>query len=124
MLDVRDMRETIAFYERLGFELAGTFGVDPAKPTWCQVKRGNVALMFTWSEPHAHDDDDGEMHSHDPALAGLLYINTDDVDALWDELRHRVDDVVYAPETFPHRMREFAVRDPNGYVLVFGAPVA
>ena len=121
MLEATSIPETVSFYERLGFTLIGSMGDDPAKPTWCQVKRDNVALMFTWSEPHEHDD--GELHSHEPAMAGSLYINVDDVDALFEEFRPALDEVEWEPETFPYGMRDFGVRDPNGYLLIFGSPV-
>ncbi|HVM09952.1 MAG TPA: VOC family protein [Acidimicrobiales bacterium] len=120
MLDARSIPETVAFYERLGFELVNTFGGDP--PTWAQVARDGIRLMFNAAEPHVHDD--GEVHSHEPSMSGSIYLDADDVDALYDELRPRVERVVMEPTTREHGMREFAVEDPNGYLLIFGAPVA
>jgi uncharacterized glyoxalase superfamily protein PhnB len=43
-----------------------------------------------------------------------------DADALFAELSGRGAVVVYPPTMTPYDMREFAVRDPNGYVLGFG----
>jgi uncharacterized glyoxalase superfamily protein PhnB len=43
-----------------------------------------------------------------------------DVDALCAELTERGATVAYPPAVQPYGMKEFAVRDPNGYVLGFG----
>jgi len=43
-----------------------------------------------------------------------------DVEALHAELAANGAQVVYAPVVQPYGMKEFAVRDPNGYVLGFG----
>jgi uncharacterized glyoxalase superfamily protein PhnB len=43
-----------------------------------------------------------------------------DVDAVYDELARNGATVVYAPTVQPYGMKEFAVRDLNGYVLGFG----
>lgn len=122
MLDARSIADTVAFYERLGFEPAGTFGDGPDGPTWAQVQRDGVRLMFNLAVPHEHDD--GDVHAHEPALSGAIYIDTDDVDALFAEVRPRLGGVINEPTTRPHGMREFAVEDPNGYLVIFGAPVA
>jgi uncharacterized glyoxalase superfamily protein PhnB len=42
------------------------------------------------------------------------------VDALHVEFREKGADIVYPPTMQPYGMREFAVRDPAGYVLGFG----
>ena len=43
-----------------------------------------------------------------------------DVEALHEELERKGATVVYQPVVQPYGMKEFAVRDPNGYVLGFG----
>lgn len=42
------------------------------------------------------------------------------LDALFEELTRLGATVVYSPVVQPYGIREFAVRDPNGYVLGFG----
>jgi uncharacterized glyoxalase superfamily protein PhnB len=42
------------------------------------------------------------------------------LDALFEELTRLGATVVYPPVVQPYGIREFAVRDPNGYVLGFG----
>ena len=119
MLDVDSIAETIAFYEgKLGFTCTATWGHEPDKPTWCELQRDGVRLMFTHGEPHTHDD--GEVHVHEPALGGSLYINVDDVDELFAELKGKIEGFEWEPKDFPHGMREFALPDCNGFLLVFG----
>ncbi|HUQ39496.1 MAG TPA: VOC family protein [Acidimicrobiales bacterium] len=123
MLSADDLDATVAFYrDRLGFTCIGTWGQDPAEPTWCQVARDDVALMFTLNVPHDHGDGEG-MHSDDPALSGSIYLNVDDVDALWAEVEPRLDGFEWEPTDFPHAMREFGITDPNGYLLIFGQDI-
>lgn len=43
-----------------------------------------------------------------------------DVQSLYDELRQNGADFVYGPTVQPYGMKEFAARDPYGYVLGFG----
>jgi uncharacterized glyoxalase superfamily protein PhnB len=49
-----------------------------------------------------------------------VFFWVDDVEALHAELASRGAAMVYAPMVQPYGMKEFAVRDPNGYVLGFG----
>jgi len=48
-----------------------------------------------------------------------LYINTDDVNGLYETLKGRVDVQKGIHETF-YGMREFIVRDVNGFWVTFG----
>jgi uncharacterized glyoxalase superfamily protein PhnB len=52
-------------------------------------------------------------------LTGSLYFYPDDVDAMWAQLKNSVT-VEYPLQTFDYGMREFAIRDCNGYLLQFG----
>lgn len=113
MLATVDLAATIAFYEKnLGFECRGTY---PEKnPCWASLWNGEVEIAFSTPnerEPFAQ-----------PSLTGSLYLYVDDVEALWEQLKDAVD-VVYAPETFAYGMREFGIRDNNGYILNIGENV-
>ncbi|HZN13166.1 MAG TPA: VOC family protein [Acidimicrobiales bacterium] len=127
MLIANDLTETIGFYtSRLGFECTGMWTPpdhEDGVPVWCQVVRDGVALMFNKGdpEPHEHENAPGLIHADVPEMSGSIYINVDDVDALFAELQPTVETFEWEPATFPHGMREFALRDCNGYLLVFGA---
>jgi catechol 2,3-dioxygenase-like lactoylglutathione lyase family enzyme len=124
MLQVNDMRTTLAFWtEGLGFTVTASMAEsDGVPPFWCNVTRDGASLMFTWEDEHTHDD--GEVHRSEAQLAGNLYFNVDDVDALVAELRDRKvvpADAQATPQ--PHGMKELSVTDPNGFEVVFGQPV-
>ena len=51
-----------------------------------------------------------------------LYFRTDQVDALCEEIGGLAD-VRYAPTDQSHGQRDFALDDPDGYMLVFGQSV-
>jgi catechol 2,3-dioxygenase-like lactoylglutathione lyase family enzyme len=121
ILTANDLAETVAFYEKLGFECVGMMG-EP-KPFWCQEKRDAVWLMFNQGDPEPHDDGDGEMHVHVPGMEGGLYINVDDADALYADFKKVIDSFEFEPTDQPYNMREFAIRDCNGYTLYFGSDI-
>ena len=123
MLQVDDMRETIRFWcDVLGFSVGAAMGEEGQPPGWCNLMRDGVSIMFTWEPEHTHDD--GSSHRSEANLAGLLYFNTDDVDAVYAELRGKDGAVeITPPATQPHGMREIALDDPNGFHVVFGQPV-
>jgi catechol 2,3-dioxygenase-like lactoylglutathione lyase family enzyme len=49
-----------------------------------------------------------------------VFFWVNDVERLHEELAGSGASVVYPPVVQPYGMKEFAVRDPNGYVLGFG----
>ena len=112
ILPARDLAETRAFYERLGFETVGwwadTFG------GYAIVIRGAIEMHFfrfpeiVPSESYAQ-----------------CYWRVDDVDALYRDLStaRRADSGVprlTAPADQPWGMREFALVDPNGTLVRIG----
>ncbi|MDJ0708235.1 MAG: VOC family protein [Leptolyngbyaceae cyanobacterium MO_188.B28] len=110
MLEVNDLHETIDYYTNtLGFELHGTWPDDgPAQ--WAALSAGQVTLMFI-----ARDKAEGKL----PTLTGQLYCYPPDVDRLWHELKDKVA-IAWPIDNMSYGMREFAIRDCNGYVLTFG----
>ena len=111
MLETRDLQATIDYYTRtLGFALDATWPSD-GPLTWCRLVAGDVVLMLMLP------DDDAPASA--PKITGRLYCYPADVDALWAELRDKVD-VVSPIADSDHGMREFQVRDCNGYILRFG----
>ncbi len=103
--------ETIRFYtEILGF----TVGNRNDDWGWASIQRGAVEIMV--AKPNAHTP------FEKPIFTGSFYININEVDALWEQLKDKTD-VCYEIETFDWGMREFAIYDNNGYLLQFGENV-
>ncbi|GAB4092032.1 VOC family protein [Flaviaesturariibacter terrae] len=81
---------------------------------WASLGRDSIELMLAL--PNAH------LPAGEPQFTGSFYFATDDVEGYWNRLQH-CPGVVYPIETFEWGMREFAIRDPNGYILQFGQEV-
>jgi catechol 2,3-dioxygenase-like lactoylglutathione lyase family enzyme len=116
MLNARDLDETVRFYtEMLEFRLDGTWGPEPDGPaTWCSLNYGPSGVMFTHPLEGAIEP---------PQLTGSLYFYPDDVDALHAALVGRGATPLNAPADREYGMRDFAIEDPNGYLLMFGQPI-
>ncbi len=108
----RNMEDTLDFYSRLGFRLTDQWP-DRQAPKWAEVGRDGARIHF-YTEP-SHGEPDR------PALSGTITIAYSDVMALAREVRGRVS-FVWGPDTGETGLMEFAVRDPNGYLLAFVEP--
>ena len=109
---VNDMPETLAFYRKLGFAVQGSYP-EQGKQTWAEVARDGVALQFH-TEPSCGTP-------AEPVCSGTFYFFPESVEALADELRGQFE-FAWGPEVMDYGMREFGVRDPNGYYLAFAEP--
>jgi catechol 2,3-dioxygenase-like lactoylglutathione lyase family enzyme len=113
MLAVTDLPRTIRFYvENLGFNCSSTFG-DP--PVWCELERDGVAIMFN-APPRAHVERDVPRLSKDYQI---FYFISSDLPSLHAEFKQRGVQVSDLRVTI-YQMKEFEVRDPDGYWLWFG----
>lgn len=108
MLWTEHLNESIAFYTQiLGFT-CGEFNEDWQ---WAALHKNSVELMLAMPNEHTPFDKIG--------FTGSFYFEVDDVEALWNELKNKVE-IVYDLETFAWDMKEFAIKDNNGYILQFG----
>jgi uncharacterized glyoxalase superfamily protein PhnB len=106
MLQTNDMARTKAWYETvLGFACISEDG-----DTWCRLERDDVALMFMRND-----------HLGAPHATATQYIYVDDVLGLWNAIKGTCK-VEWGPEPMPYGLTEFAIKDPNGYLLSFGGP--
>jgi catechol 2,3-dioxygenase-like lactoylglutathione lyase family enzyme len=106
MLQTDDMKRTRDWYESvLGFRCVSAEGDG-----WCRLVRDDVAIMFM------HND-----HLGPPHATATQYIYVDDVMAVWNSIKDRCR-AEWGPEQMPYGMLEFAIKDPNGYLLSFGQP--
>jgi len=111
MLWVDDIRATIDYYVSvLGFDEIN-YVEDWG---WAVIEKHKVKIML--SKPNTH------MPYDKPQFTGSLYIRTDDADAWWGFYKDRAT-VVYPIEDFEYGMREFAIKDCNGYILQFGQEI-
>lgn len=114
MLRAANLKETMEFYtQRLGFQVAKELRDDKGEPTWCFLEWDGAQVMF-----YAPDEDSVD----ETEMTGSLYFYPDDLDQVWEEIRHHVS-VERPPMERSYGMREFAIRDCNGYSLRFGKRV-
>ena len=103
MLRARDLDETIGVYPRT----LGVVGTN-RMAGWCYLLRGAASVMFYSDEEKA-----------EPAMTGSIYFYPRDVAQEWERLKDKAS-VVRPIARMPYGMREFTIRDPNGYELRFG----
>lgn len=109
MLTVPDVSASVSFYrDTLGFECANEMS------GWASMNKDGVEIMFAL--PNAH------LPFERPQFTGSLYVRCDDVDALWQAVKDKAE-IAYPLESFDYGMREFAMRDNNGYLLQFGQEI-
>jgi uncharacterized glyoxalase superfamily protein PhnB len=114
MLETEDLKQTIRFYtEILGFKCQGVYP-DEGDPCWASLTKNEVVLMFSVKDADA--DVDGII------LTGSLYFYPENINELWKNLKDKVP-VIYPLEDFQYGMREFGIKDNNGYLLQFGQEI-
>jgi catechol 2,3-dioxygenase-like lactoylglutathione lyase family enzyme len=110
-LPVTDLTRTVAFYTRvLGFEVSVLWPED--RPTFAILDRDAVSLGFFTPDAHRGQVTIGTAD---------LYLGAADVRALHAAIQDVVS-VEWGPEVYFYGRREFAVRDPDGYLLIFTEP--
>lgn len=107
MLQTLSIAETRQWYaDMLGFRC-----VSKPDDNWCHLVRDSVELMFMTN-----------AHLGAPGATATQYITLDDVMALYETLKGRWP-IEWGPQDMPYGMREFAIRDNNGYLLSFGQDI-
>ena len=113
-LVTEDVPGTIEFYTRiLEFKLDSTYPAD--SPQWVQFRCMNDYLMFESRESLGKIIP--EMRRVRIGGSLDIYIEVEDIEELYEDLKGKVEVVVQLTES---PFRQFAIRDPNGYVLLFG----
>ncbi len=109
-LETESLEQTIEFYtQNLGFECRGIYPKE--NPCWASLWNGEVEIAF--NTPNAH------TNFEKPKLTGSIYLTVENIDELWQNLKEKVE-IVYPLENFNYGMREFGIRDCNGYILNLG----
>ena len=115
---VADIAATIPWYVGLGFT-ARPFPPSPPH-TFAILTRDRVELMLQQLDGYMKPD----LYARRDGGVWNLYIETDDVEALYENLSERGVKVIHKPQRQPYGQIELEVADPNGYVLVFAQPAS
>jgi catechol 2,3-dioxygenase-like lactoylglutathione lyase family enzyme len=110
MAPVKDVARSIAFYEKLGFEVGNDF-TPPGKsaPTWAWLEsRGGAKLMVSTASEAVVP----------PTPTMIFYVYCDDVAATRAQLAAAGVEVGEIKYPFFAPRGEFRVVDPDGYVIM------
>ena len=119
-LIVSSVEQSLAFYEdTLGFA-RGMVVPDHPPFVFASVTSGPVEIFF---------NDRSTLSKESPQMSGLpfgggntMFIEVKEVDALHERIRARVN-VIMPLVTQWYGLREFAIADPDGYVITFAERV-
>jgi hypothetical protein len=111
MLHVPDVRATVLWYLDLGFELRRG-NEEAGDLNWALLAYGNSEIMF---------DSFGAV-SQTQRREVDLYIHTHNIASLRKNLAGHIEIVEDLHDTF-YNMREFTIRDLNGFWITFGQPL-
>lgn len=109
MLATENLKQTIEFYGGLGF-VRKDFYPDEENACWVSLWNGDFEIAFSLK------------NEQKPSLTGSIYLHVENVDELWTQLKDKVE-IVYPIENMNYGMREFGIRDCNGYVLNLGQDI-
>ena len=126
-LTVEDVNACADFYlNTLGFELLvavplnGTESLSEIPPDravgFAMLKRDDVVVML--QSRASLEEDLPELAQTKIGSSISLYIKITALEDLYEAVRDKAKVVVTPRETF-YGMREFAIEDPNGYLLIF-----
>lgn len=113
MIHVPDVTATADWYASIGFTIRDKGReCDEGEVVWASLLLGESEIMLSCggkaSTAHRREFD--------------LYIHFTGIDALYEELRGRVDIVEEPHDTF-YGTREFILRDCNRFWITFGQPI-
>lgn len=112
---VKNMHETIAFYQLLGFRLIMTVPEDGSDFIWAMMMNGGVTFMFQTFE--SLGDELPEI-SRQNGASQLLYIKLKNICDFFETLKDKVTILKGLDKTF-YGATEFSILDNNHYVLTF-----
>lgn len=115
-LNVADADVSLAFYrDRLGFRVAESRGAY-GETLWCMLQRDGATIILNRTD---HGDLAQRLARHTWGDV-VLYVFCTNAHSEWADLKDRgveVGDI----DRSEQRMDEFLVRDPDGYVIVYGS---
>jgi lactoylglutathione lyase len=119
-LVVGNVERSLAFYvDALGFERGSTLP-EQSPLVFASVTSGPIEIFF--NDRAAAVKEYPRFDGKPIGATATLFIEVDGVDALHDRLKPSVNVVMPIVTQF-YGMREFAIEDPDGYVITFAERV-
>lgn len=110
-LPVSNLNKSIEFY-RHHFDFRVEVLWPDDHPSFAIIQRDQTQIGFTVVS-------DTESN---PIGYAELYIQVTDSKSLYETLKNSLD-IEWGPEIYSYGRREFAVRDPDGYLIIFTEPM-
>ena len=107
-----NLGKTARFYEELGFS------IEKSDDT-VKVKLGDFTLAFIDENKALIKK---EVHAEHKGLGIFIYVEVENVDVYFQSLKEKGVSTSSEPHDWPWGKREFVVKDPDGYKLVFFTP--
>ena len=125
---VRDVKESVLFYQNiLGFKLEiavpdGSNSIEneihsETEYSTAMMKKDDVFVMFI--KHRKFEEDTQAFKGITKGASVLFYVDVSSIDELYSGLKEKVE-IEKELETTWYGMREFYIKDCNGYVLGFG----
>lgn len=115
-LMVKDVNESIKFYIDL-LEFKKVMSVpEEGIYNWAMISHGDVSIMF--QEEKNIKEEYSCIKNNDITPSFTMYIRTDNVKKLYDEIKSKAVIALDYHKTF-YGSYEFAICDNNGYVITF-----
>lgn len=113
VLYAKDLKKTADFYEALGFQFRKR-----------EPKQVTVNINWYWMDFLLIEEEDkpgftAEAHAKDKGAGMYIYVSVDNVDEYYDKVIAKGLKPSSQPKDWPWGNREFVMRDPDGYKLVF-----
>lgn len=115
-LVVTDVKASKEFYEKLGFKVRSLVS-DKTSPVWASMICGNVEIML--HEKNSAEEEFNLFVGKPLGATLTLFIQTDRLDDLYTLTKSNKWTIVNNMHTTFYGTKEFAILDPDGYVLVF-----
>ena len=113
MIHVPNVAATAQWYEGVGFTIVDTAKeCEEGEVNWALLRLGDSTIMLSA----------GGKPSDEPRREFDLYIHVDDIDSVRRRTEGKANMVEDLHDTF-YGMREFIVRDCNGFWITFGRPI-
>ena len=107
-----DLKATTDFYRKLGFDVQES--ADGVR-----IKMGDITLAFIDENATPIKNESGVTPK---GLGIYTYVEVDDADVHFMFVKENAITPRTEPKTWPWGKREFVVKDPDGYKLVFYSP--
>lgn len=114
-LYAKDPEVALSFYKTLGFEVVSNDG------SIAEVKLGEMRVQFVAQESAKgqHESFQKDAFGEPKGTGVYLYLEVGDIDGYYDQMKQNGIKPSTEPKNWPWGQREFVVRDPDRYKLVF-----